>query len=204
MDVAVPETERGYNPRHIGIACSKLNCANTTDRAMKPEPLTDDELERLGGILNRFENKLPMNLEHLDGFIAALICGPALVPPGEYLPKILGDDMVLNNTLNAQTVLQEFLSSVMRHWNVIADTLSSGDVYLPILLQNENRNYSCQRLGNRFSSRYGVPQRSGLYYRMTKKMAVGLCRSLPLRTKTTLILRCVHTRSQSMRNNAND
>ena len=105
---------------------------------MKPEPLNDDELERLSGVLNRFENKLPMNLEHLDGFIAALICGPALVPPSEYLPKILGDDMVLHDTLNAQTVLQDFLSSVMRHWNVISDTLSSGDVYLPILLQNEN------------------------------------------------------------------
>ena len=26
----------------------------------------------------------------------------------------------------------------MRHWNVIADTLHSGDVFLPLLLEDEN------------------------------------------------------------------
>jgi uncharacterized protein len=36
-----------------------------------------------------------MNLEQLDGFFAALICGPVNVPPSEYLPVILGDDMIL-------------------------------------------------------------------------------------------------------------
>lgn len=105
---------------------------------MKPEPLTDDELERLSGILNRFENKIPMNLEHLDGFLAALICGPVNVMPSEYLPKILGDDMVLDDTINAQAVLQDFLSLLMRHWNVIVDTLQSDEIYLPLFLEDEN------------------------------------------------------------------
>jgi hypothetical protein len=62
-------------------------------------------------VLGRFENKDPMNLEQLDGFFAALICGPGNVPPSEYLPVILGDDMVLEDTVNAQPVLQDFLSS---------------------------------------------------------------------------------------------
>ena len=34
---------------------------------------------------------------------------------------ILGDDMVLEDTVNAQPVLQDFLSLIMRHWNVIVD-----------------------------------------------------------------------------------
>jgi uncharacterized protein len=34
-----------------------------------------------------------MNLEQLDGFLAALICGPDIVRPSEYLPVILGDDI---------------------------------------------------------------------------------------------------------------
>ena len=46
--------------------------------------------------------------------------------------------MVLQNSFGAQSVLQEFLSLIMRHWNVIADTLHSGDVFLPLLLEDEN------------------------------------------------------------------
>ncbi len=106
---------------------------------MKPQPLTDADFERLSGLLGRFDNKHPMNLEQLDGFFAALICGPVNVPPSEYLPVILGDDMVLEDIVNAQPVLQDFLSLIMRHWNVIADTLHSGEVFLPLLLEDENR-----------------------------------------------------------------
>ena len=89
---------------------------------MKSEPLTDAEFERLSGILGRFDNKQPMNLEQLDGFLAALICGPEIVRPSEYLPVICGSDMVLEDSFGTQSVLQDFLSLIMRHWNVIADT----------------------------------------------------------------------------------
>ncbi len=106
--------------------------------SVKPEPLTDAEFDRLSGVLGRFDNKRPMNLEQLDGFFAALICGPVNVPPSEYLPMILGGDMVLEDTFDGQTVLQDFLSLIMRHWNVIVDTLQSDEVYLPLLLQDEN------------------------------------------------------------------
>jgi uncharacterized protein len=46
--------------------------------------------------------------------------------------------MVLQDTVDAQPVLQDFLSLIMRHWNVIAETLHSGEVFLPLLLQDEN------------------------------------------------------------------
>ena len=74
-----------------------------------------------------------MNLERLDGFLAALICGPNLVRPSEYLPRILEEDFVFDTS-----VLQEFLSLIMRHWNTIVDTLNSGEIYLPLLLEDEN------------------------------------------------------------------
>jgi uncharacterized protein len=105
---------------------------------VKTQPLTDAEFERLGGALGRFDNKRLMNLEQLDGFFAALICGPVNVPPSEYLPVILGDDVVLEDTFKAQSVLQDFLSLIMRHWNVIAETLLSGEVFLPMLLEDES------------------------------------------------------------------
>jgi uncharacterized protein len=31
-----------------------------------------------------------MNLEEMDGFFAALICGPEFVPPSEYVPNVWG------------------------------------------------------------------------------------------------------------------
>jgi uncharacterized protein len=111
---------------------------NRYGRSMKPQPLTDAEFERLSGVLRRFDNQRPMNLEQLDGFFAALICGPVSVPPSEYLPVILGDDMILEDTVNAQPILQDFLSLIMRHWNVIVDTLQSGEVFLPLLLEDES------------------------------------------------------------------
>ncbi|HVI62575.1 MAG TPA: UPF0149 family protein, partial [Bradyrhizobium sp.] len=69
---------------------------------MKPEPLTDAELERLSAILERFGDKRSMNLEKLDGFIAALVCGPDIILPSEYLPEIWGGDIVLEGTFAAQ------------------------------------------------------------------------------------------------------
>ena len=105
---------------------------------MKPQPLTDAEFEHLNGLLGRFDNKRPMNLEQLDGFLAALICGPEIVRPSEYLPVICGSDMVFEDSFGTQSVLQDFLSLIMRHWNFIADTLHSGDVFLPMLLEDDD------------------------------------------------------------------
>jgi uncharacterized protein len=105
---------------------------------MKAEPLTDAELDRLNEILKNFGDKRSMNIEELDGFLAALICGPETVLPSEYLPMIWGDSMVLQDSFTAQPLLQDFLSLIMRHWNVIADTLHSGEVFLPLLNQDEN------------------------------------------------------------------
>jgi uncharacterized protein len=105
---------------------------------VKSQPLTDEELERLSAVLERFGDKRAMNLEQLDGFLAALICSPEIVPPSEYLSEIWGDDIVLEDTFSAKPILKDFLSLLMRHWNAIVDTLNSGEVYLPLLVPDEN------------------------------------------------------------------
>ena len=101
---------------------------------MKPEPLTDAELDHLSKILGRLGNDNSMNLEQLDGFLSALICGPELVPPSKYLPKICGSPTVFENASSAQ----ELFSLIKRHWNSIIDTLNSGEVYLPLLLEDDS------------------------------------------------------------------
>jgi uncharacterized protein len=101
---------------------------------MNPEPLTDAELDQLSTILERFRRERSMNLEQLDGFLAALICGPELVPPSKYLPEIWGDRTAFEDISSAR----EFLSLITRHWNAIAYTLNSGEIYLPLLFEDEN------------------------------------------------------------------
>ncbi len=100
--------------------------------------LTDTQFDRLSSVLQRFGNRRSMNLEELDGFLAALVCRPDNVPPSEYLPEIWGDNIVLEGTFAAQPIFEEFISLIMRHWNFIVSTLRSGDVHLPLLLPDES------------------------------------------------------------------
>jgi len=117
---------------------------------MKLQPLTDAELDRLSEVLKRFGDKRAMNLEQLDGFLSALICCPDLVPASEYLPEIWGDDIVLEDGFSAKPMLEDFLSLIMHHWNVIVDTLQSDDVYVPLLLEDENGNWHANDWANGF------------------------------------------------------
>jgi uncharacterized protein len=88
---------------------------------MGERPLTDAEYDRLADALNRFHGERAMNLEQLDGFFAALICGPDLVHPSEYLPEVWGGgEMADEEAFASQQQLKDFLDLVMRHWNAIA------------------------------------------------------------------------------------
>lgn len=56
-------------------------------------PMTDDEIDRLAAMLDRYgDPDNGMNLEALDGYLSALVVGPARVEPDEYLPGIWGGE----------------------------------------------------------------------------------------------------------------
>jgi uncharacterized protein len=101
------------------------------------EPLSESEYDHMSAVLDRFEGERAMNLEMLDGFFAALICSPDMVPPSEYLPEIWGEDMP-DEALSDRGELQTFLDLVMRHWNAVAHTLHSEDVFLPLLVEDDD------------------------------------------------------------------
>jgi uncharacterized protein len=105
---------------------------------MDPHPLGELELDRLGDLLARFSGHGGMNQEELDGFLAALICGPSSMLPSEYLPEILRDGLNDDDAVSTQSMLQELISLVARHWNAICDTLRSGDVFTPLLLEDSH------------------------------------------------------------------
>jgi uncharacterized protein len=100
------------------------------------QALTDEEYDHMAAVLDRFHSERAMNLEMLDGFFAALICSPDMVPPSEYLSEIWGGDMP-DEALSERQELQTFLDLVMRHWNAVVHALHSEDVFVPLLLEDD-------------------------------------------------------------------
>jgi uncharacterized protein len=108
----------------------------TTD--LSTHLLTDEEFDRLSDFLDQ-AGPDAMNIETLDGFVAALLCGPEPVMPNEYLPEVWGEDYVFGSDEQAQDVL----ALMMKHWSVMAHTLRRSlhddkQFYMPIILEDEH------------------------------------------------------------------
>jgi len=101
------------------------------------EPLTDAELGQLAEFFAKCKGGKAMNIEELDGFFAALIVGPDLVMPSEYYSHVFGGS--LEETCEFETIDQAnaVLGLMMRHWNSIASRLNAGDVWMPVLLEDD-------------------------------------------------------------------
>lgn len=83
--------------------------------AVLPLPDDDDELERLNELLQQ-AGDTAMSLPVLEGFFAALICAPNLVPPSRYMEVIWEGGPVFNDTAHASDTLQ----LMMAQWNRLA------------------------------------------------------------------------------------
>ena len=95
------------------------------------EPLTDEELERLGAFLRGLRNPDRLTLEGLDGFFCALIAGPDLVLPSEYLPVVWGGEMADEDAFESDEQANELLGLLMRHWNAIVNEYETERMYVP-------------------------------------------------------------------------
>jgi len=104
---------------------------------VKPEPLTEAELDRLGDFLDCCEGGKAMNVEQLDGFFAALIAGPDVVMPSEYNREVFGGEMSDACEFANLDEAKEILGLLTRHWNTIAGALLKGEGYLPLLLKDD-------------------------------------------------------------------
>jgi uncharacterized protein len=96
-------------------------------------PLSAAERARLSDFLARLGSDSALTLEGLDGFFCALIAGPDLVLPSEYLPVVWGhasaDHAVFADPAEANAIL----SLTMRHWNAIIGELETHGVYEPLV-----------------------------------------------------------------------
>jgi len=105
----------------------------------KGEPLTDDEIEYLESVLEQFPDHAAMNVEELDGFFTALLCGPRTGLPSEYLPEVFGGHFMTDcpavDTLDAA---QKILGLLMQHWNDVIIRLEEDEIFIPMLYQDED------------------------------------------------------------------
>jgi uncharacterized protein len=101
------------------------------------QPLTKIEFDRLAEFLDNV-GPSALNLESLDGYFAALICGPDLVPANEYLPQVWGED----HSFASDEQAADIVGLIIRHWNTINRALRRSlevpDGYIPLLLEADD------------------------------------------------------------------
>jgi uncharacterized protein len=97
--------------------------------------LTDPELDRLSDFFESLKDA--MNIERFDGFLCALVSGPEVVMLSEYWPIALGCDPAETEVFSTPEQAQEIFSLVVKHWNSISTRLDAGEIYEPVLLQND-------------------------------------------------------------------
>jgi len=64
-----------------------------------------------------------VSLEHVDGFITALVCSPRQILPAEYFPVLLGEAGL--GIFNDEAMLAQFMSLFARRWQQIAQALAA-------------------------------------------------------------------------------
>ncbi len=102
-------------------------------------PLTDIELDELEDFLI-YELEAGMDISTLDGFFTALLCGPTLFTPGEWLPWVWDaeqGEQVPN--FKSQGEARRIIGMLTRYMNEIAVTLYEAvDEFEPLLLESPN------------------------------------------------------------------
>ena len=106
--------------------------------------LTDKELEFLDDfLLNRCDDEINeankdegiLDVSELDGFFTAIVSGPVVIPPSQWLPEIWGE---FEPEWESEKDFETVLNLMMRHMNTIAATLmNQPQNFEPLFLERE-------------------------------------------------------------------
>jgi uncharacterized protein len=99
--------------------------------------LSEEEFDRLDTFLETLDDGI-LNVEMLDGFFAALISGPEIVPIDESLSVVWGE----NHTFESAEQEADMTNLVMRHFSSVAMGFvkieDDTDGYSPVLFEEED------------------------------------------------------------------
>lgn len=99
-------------------------------------PLSDDEYQDLNDFLmSDTTGDNSMDVSMLDGFLTAIVSGPKMVPPNQWLPLVWGKESIRWKT-SAQA--EHYMSMIMRQMNTIIDILQNEpDQFIPLVYTRE-------------------------------------------------------------------
>ncbi|MDP1534750.1 MAG: YecA family protein, partial [Rubrivivax sp.] len=90
-------------------------------------PLRDEEIDELADLVDLIDERtdVPVSLEGLDGFLAALVCSPRAIPPEAYFPVLLDRADGLATIFEETADETRFLALLERRRNEIARALAA-------------------------------------------------------------------------------
>jgi uncharacterized protein len=104
------------------------------------QPLSDEEFDELDRFL--VSEGTPddcMDISMLDGFLTAIVIGPNLIPPSQWLPLVWGETPEHPMRWESSRQAERMTGLVMRHMNDIVWLLKEDpDHYEPILLERDH------------------------------------------------------------------
>lgn len=98
------------------------------------DPLTDEELDELDNFLmSDATSDEIMALDTLDGFLTAIVSGPVMLRPSEWLPKVWGPTTKGEPVFDTIAQAERITGLIMRHMNGIIWSLQHDpDAFEPI------------------------------------------------------------------------
>jgi uncharacterized protein len=96
------------------------------------DPLSERDVSRLSDFLDSVPDNAAMTIEEMDGFFCALIVGPDVVFPSEYLPILLGGNPGDTHAFRTMREANRTLQLLMRYWNSIVTSLRRLGAYAPL------------------------------------------------------------------------
>ncbi len=99
--------------------------------------LTDAESDRLVKFLAAYADGPAMSLEEVDGFFCALIAGPEMVLPSEFLPEVFGEDLSRVASSFSVDELNDILALLLKHWNHVTEDFGDDKFHAPFLFEKK-------------------------------------------------------------------
>ncbi len=82
-----------------------------------------------------------LDISELDGFFTAIVSGPVMIPPSQWLPAVWGD---VEPEWDDEKEFEDIFSIMIRHMNCIVDILmEQSEDFEPIFLESEVDGKTC-------------------------------------------------------------
>lgn len=100
-------------------------------------PLSDHEYEDLNEFLmSDATGEECMDISMLDGFLTAIVSGPKMIPPSQWLPLVWGKASIRWKT---PAEAEHYMSMIMRQMNTLIDVLENDpESFVPLSYTQEN------------------------------------------------------------------